>query len=256
MGYTISRSVRLGRMTNGRATSASIIFTPTANPGITVNGIPATIANAYCHNHSTTLRRGQRSVAMVEHLLAACAGLGITGLAVLFAGSRLPLLDGSSLPYARALAQAGLVPMASPSGRLRQPVTVRRGNSFATAIPAQRLRLTVTIGPPAVPANQRCTATITPATFLRRIAPARTFGPPTGIDHLPALPCRFRLRNGFLFPARQRLPNEPCRHKLLDLLGDLWLLGRPLLADVCAFRPSHALNLALVRAVRPHLEEN
>lgn len=244
-----------------RRTRVTLTLAPALpGSGIVINGIPATTRNAWNFEHSTCLRRGRNHVKMVEHLLAACTGLGMTDLAVTLDSDELPLLDGSSLPFLRAIQRAGLadIGIATRPLVLLRPVMVEGPKGFAAAVPARRLHATVLIDPPAVPEPQLFSSPVTPAVFARAIAPARTFGPspdsPATTRRALGLPFALRRWNGLLFPARPRLPQEPCRHKLLDLLGDLALLGRPLCAEVLAFRPGHRQNLALVRAIEREME--
>jgi UDP-3-O-[3-hydroxymyristoyl] N-acetylglucosamine deacetylase len=190
---------------------------------------------------------------MVEHLLAATSILGITDLDAAVHGGELPLLDGSSLPYVRALRRAGIVRLAGHITPLTPAAAVVRDRSgCAAAAPARRFTVTVVVGPPA--SRSWSSSSLTAPEFAAGAAPARTFGPCRAPGRL-RLPFAVRLRRGLWFPARQRVPDEPCRHKLLDLLGDLALLGRPLRAQVVALRPSHRLNLALVRILDRQTEK-
>jgi UDP-3-O-acyl-N-acetylglucosamine deacetylase len=195
---------------------------------------------------------------MVEHLLAACAGLGITDLLADVAGRELPFGDGSAMPYVRLLRRAGRRGLAAdlPPIELRRPVAVG-GGGFIIAVPARTLRISCLAGIPGQPA---ATVAVRPTgrQFEQELAPARTFGD----SRLQPARLRRVLRLGFglarigrtVVPARSRLPDEACRHKLLDLLGDLWLLGRPLRAHLFAFRPGHELNLRFARALARDLE--
>jgi len=221
--------------------------------------VRATIANAGIYGHMTSVGRSSRKVRMVEHLLAACSGLGVTDLAVETIGAGLPVGDGSAAPFARCLMTAGVVRYKDGPGpaRLKRPVLLRQGVRFIAAIPAKRLAINcltrfVEFGP------QFCSFAVTSASFLRIVARARTlaltdtaaaaFGRQHGL--------RFRLKRmgRFVCPERWRFPDEPCRHKALDLLGDIALLGRPLEAEVFAFMPGHRLNIAFARKVERELE--
>lgn len=238
----------------------SLVLLKPGESGLRINGIAATIANAGHFEHSTCIGRGRQRVKMVEHLLAACAGAGVTDLEIEVSGSELPLLDGSAAPYLSAFRQAGTRPL---PGRceplvLRSPVVVAGRRGLIAAFPSPRPSISCAIDPPAVPQPQVVEERITPAGFAERIAPARTFGPspesPAAVRRRLRLPFRLREWNGLKFPARPRLPDEPCRHKLLDIIGDLALLGRPLVARIHAFRPGHRLNQQLVRAILCQLE--
>jgi len=196
---------------------------------------------------------------MVEHLLAACHGLGVTDLDVVSDGAELPLGDGSALPYVRLLGRAGVVRSAEPVEPLRPgvPVLVSEGRRFIAAVPAPRLQLSCLARLPG-PVVQHCL--VRPHRgFARELAPARTFGVtraacgPT--QRALRLPFRLERRGRLVLPTRPRFADETCRHKALDLFGDLWLLGRPLQAEVFAFCPGHGLNIRFARRLQRILEE-
>ena len=207
----------------------------------------------------TALQLDQRRLATVEHLLAALAGVGISSALLLVDGHEIPLLDGSAQPWVEAIAEAGLTalgprPAAVP---LAEPITLQQGQSFATALPSDQLRLAAAIefAQPAI-GRQLFSLELTPEAFVREIAPARTFGFKHQIDQLLAAGL---IRGGALDNALVcdgagwlnpplRFADEPVRHKLLDLLGDLALAGLPQ-AQVFAFRGSHGLHTALAAAL-------
>jgi len=213
---------------------------------------------AHVSGHATCLGSGQSRVAMVEHLLAACYGEGITDLQVRVEGGALPLLDGSAEPYRRLLVRAGRVSFGNGPEplRLRRPVFVSLGARFVAVLPADRLTVNCAVDLPGV-GQQFFRYRHSRASFARDLARARTFGPDSAATR-PKTGRRkglgFSLKSvaGFAYPAKRRFENEPCRHKTLDFIGDLGLLGRPLCAEVFAFRPGHRLNIALVR----HLERS
>jgi len=260
-GATIARKAgfsgtdRLGR---GKA---SVRLSP-AGPGagIWFNGsVRAAVASAGVSGHATCLGHGRHKVEMVEHLLAACLGLGVTDLAVETRGTGLPIGDGSAGPYVRLLRKAGIVRYREGPrpARLTRPVRVREGARFIAAVPARGLVINcLTRFPEFGP--QFCAFAAAPASFLRTVARARTLAQTSmsaaafGRKH----DLRFRLRRAgrFVCAERWRFPDEPCRHKALDLLGDLALLGRPLDAAVFAYMPGHRLNLTFARKVEKELE--
>lgn len=248
-GATIRRPVTLRGVDPRRFELAETLLAPAvAGSGVVINGVRAGTRSADVFSH--TVRVGR--IALVEHLLAACSGLGVTDLAVSVKGRSLPLLDGSALPWVRALERAGLRRAGTVSPlRLRRSVNVSEGNSVIVALPADRLAVTclaLALDGSAQTVSWRAGS----AAFERELAPARTFGPVRGGARQAAkLNLRFGLtsRGGMLTPARARLPHEACRHKILDLVGDLALLGRPLYAELFAICPGHRLNLALARAL-------
>jgi UDP-3-O-[3-hydroxymyristoyl] N-acetylglucosamine deacetylase len=207
----------------------------------------------------TALQLDQRRLATVEHLLAALAGVGISSALLLVDGPEIPLMDGSAQPWVEAIAEVGLKalgprPVASV---LPAPITLQHGQSFVTALPSERLRLAAAIefAQPAI-GRQMFSLELTPDAFVEQIAPARTFGFKQQVEQLlaaglikggaldNALVCD---GDGWVNPPL-RFADEPVRHKLLDLLGDLALAGLPQ-AQVFAFRGSHGLHTALAAAL-------
>ncbi len=260
-GATIAGTVSLSGRDSSAGGPVKVRLGP-AGPGtgIWFNGrTRATLSNAHECGHATCLGRSARKVRMVEHLLAACYGLGITDLAVETIGSTLPIGDGSAEPYARLLMKAGIVRYeAGPvPARLRRPVLVRQGVRFIAAVPARGLTVNC-LTRFAEFGTQFCAFTATPAAFLPAVARARTLArtgmSPAAFRKRLGLPFRLKRVGRFVCAERWRFPDEPCRHKALDLLGDLALLGRPLEAEVFAFMPGHRLNIAFARNVERELE--
>ena len=207
----------------------------------------------------TALQLDQRRLATVEHLLAALAGVGISSATLLVDGHEIPLLDGSAQPWVEAIAEAGLHSLgARPSApALSGPITLQQGQSFVTALPSDRLRLGAAIEfPQAAIGRQLFSLELTPEAFVREIAPARTFGFRDQVEQLLAagLIKGGALDNALVCDGETwlnpplRFADEPVRHKLLDLLGDLALAGLPQ-AQVFAFRGSHGLHTALAAAL-------
>ncbi|CAK6701688.1 UDP-3-O-acyl-N-acetylglucosamine deacetylase [Synechococcus sp. CBW1107] len=207
----------------------------------------------------TALRLDQRRLATVEHLLAALAGTGLSHLELLVEGEEVPVLDGSALPWVDAIAEAGLRCLGHrvPLQPLSAPITLQQGQSFITALPSERPRIGAAIEfPQGAIGRQLYSLELTPTAFVEQIAPARTFGFREQIDQLRSAGL---IRGGDLENALVcdgdhwlnpplRFPQEPVRHKLLDLLGDLALSGLPQ-AQVFAFRGSHGLHTALAAAL-------
>jgi len=259
-GATIARAVSCtGRDTAGKRLAKVRLSPAEPGAGIVFNGgLRATLANASVCDHTTCIGRGRRKVRMVEHLLAACYGVGVSDLAV-ETGTSLPMGDGSAAPYLHLLTKAGIVRYRDGPGpaRLKQPVLVKQGTRFIAAVPARALVINCLTRFPEF-GTQFCAFAITPASFRRAVVWARTFVL-TGVSSAALRSMyrlRFRLRRAgrFVCPWRWRVPDEPCRHKALDLLGDLALLGRPLAAEVFAFMPGHRLNIAFARKVEKELE--
>ena len=222
--------------------------------------IPAQIGAVSQTLLSTQLRSGQASVQTVEHLLAGLVGLGIDNARIEIDGPELPLLDGSARDWVQGIAEAGLIDQdaARPVPVLPEPVWVRQGDAFVAALPASELRFSYGIDfELAAIGNQWHSWAFQPSSFAEEIAPARTFGLAHQIDALRtqglikggslenALVCG---AEGWLNPPL-RFVNEPVRHKLLDLIGDLSLLGALPTAHFVAYKASHALHTQLVQSL-------
>ena len=212
----------------------------------------------------TALQLGERRLATVEHLLAALAGTGVSQAVIWVQGEEIPLLDGSALPWVEAIGEAGLVdlgPRSLPPLAGDLPVVERRGEGFVMALPADAPHLAAAIEfPHAAIGRQLFSLPLTPEAFVAEIAPARTFGFRDQVDQLRAagLIRGGALENalvcdgdGWLNPPL-RFADEPVRHKLLDLLGDLALVGLPC-AQVFAYRGSHGLHTALAARLAERL---
>ncbi len=207
----------------------------------------------------TCLALDSGRLATVEHLLAALAGVGVSQAEIWVSGEEIPLLDGSALPWVEAIAEAGLVAMGPRpcSDPLTEAITLWRGSSFVTALPAERLSIAAAIEfqQPAI-GRQLFSLQLTPELFVAQIAPARTFGFREQVEQLRAagLIQGGALDNALVCDGDHwlnpplRFADEPVRHKLLDLLGDLALAGLPQ-AQVFAYRGSHGLHTALAAAL-------
>ena len=192
----------------------------------------------------------------VEHLLSACAGLGLTDAVVLLRGPEIPILDGSALPFVEAIEEAsmttenaGTIPLVLERP---QAVTDDQGGVIV-AYPAKTLSVAVIIDYPDHPAIGVQGAVYFGVNYKDEVAPARTYGFLSEFERLQqhGMALGAMLGRGVALldngQADSRTPmrfqNELARHKLLDLVGDLSLTGRPLQAGVVAARPSHALNV-------------
>lgn len=226
--------------------------------------IPAQLDRVHETLLSTELSTEQASVRTVEHLLAVLAGLGITDIRINLDGPELPLLDGSGAEWLAAIAAVGTVDLegAIPVPVLTEPLTVREGDAFVTAVPAEATRLSYGIDFDLAPiGNQWFSVAWQPEAWEREVVPARTFGLAPQIEALRqqglirggslenALVCD---RDRWLNPPL-RFSNEPVRHKLLDLAGDLSLLGALPQAHIVAYKASHRLHVRFARELQSHL---
>jgi UDP-3-O-acyl N-acetylglucosamine deacetylase len=218
----------------------------------------------------TTLGRPPVQVTLVEHVLAALAGLRIDNCFIELDGPEPPGLDGSARRFVEALCDAGLVaqPARRPVWAVEAPVVVEHDGATLALhpLPGEELRASYLLdyGPGAPIPWQVHTQTVTPESFVNELAHCRTF-----LLHEEALALRrqglgARVSEADLLVFGPRGPinnalrhaDEPARHKVLDMLGDLALLGEDVRGHLVAYRSGHPLNVALARELRRRLPES
>ncbi len=228
--------------------------------------IPARIQYRAAADRRTRLERGPAAVETVEHLLAACKGLAIDNLTVEMSGAEMPGLDGSAMGMVELFQKAGIVEQRAEVKyfRLSQPIYVREGKATLVALPSESPTLTLqyiaSFEDPAVEGGSY-QLEITPESFVREIAPARTFCLASEVEALQKAGFgKGATRENTVIlgdPATtMRLSGEPVRHKMLDLLGDLQLLGADLQAHLIATRSGHGTNAELVRRLVDLMQED
>jgi UDP-3-O-[3-hydroxymyristoyl] N-acetylglucosamine deacetylase len=206
---------------------------------------------------ATTLARDGTEVQTVEHLLSALLGLGIDNARIELHGPEVPILDGSSRPFVDLIRSAGVRSLGAPRRylTLTRPIAVRRGDKEIVAVPANELQITYAIDfPHPAIGYQTAAARLSEDTYAASIAPARTFCLLRDVDTMrrAGLALGGSLDNALVVGERGvmngslRFPDEFVRHKILDLLGDLALLGSPLRAHVIACKGGHQLHAALI----------
>lgn len=224
--------------------------------------VPCDLAHVVDNRLSTVVGNGHGvTVATVEHLMAALAGMGIDNAMVLLDGPEIPAMDGSAAPFVELIERAGIEEQDVPRRaiRLRKPVIVDRGESRISMMPADvfSIDFRIEFDSPVID-RQEMSIAFANGAFVDDIAPARTFGFVDDVDKLREA--------GFALGAsednaigidRQRVVNsdglrfddEFVRHKILDCVGDLYLAGAPILARIVAVRSGHAANHDLLRAM-------
>jgi UDP-3-O-[3-hydroxymyristoyl] N-acetylglucosamine deacetylase len=215
--------------------------------------------------NSSFLESGDVRIETVEHLLAALHAFGVDSLLVEISGAEIPILDGSAQPFADALADAGTRP-AGPGGRVlrvRAPFSVSDGAASLEVAPDDGLRIAYVIefDHPAI-GTQAAEFRVTAETFRAEIAPARTFGFLKDVPELRrrGLSLGGSFANALVFDDEKlvngplRFPDEYVRHKILDLVGDLYLLGVPVRGSFKARKAGHALHIKAVRHLLDHPE--
>lgn len=202
------------------------------------------------------------SVMTVEHLLACFSALGVWDAVVEMSAEEFPIGDGSAIWICEALMGGALRPREVPLKPLSLPcpVWVRDGDAVAVALPAEGFRITYTIDyPGTVVGCQAISLELNLKSFLTGVAPARTFAFSQEVEEL----ARAGLARGGCLgsalvlgefgpinPEGMRFPDEPARHKVLDLLGDLFHVGAPISGHLLAYKAGHRLHLALAKGVR------
>ena len=222
--------------------------------------VEARIENVTDTTRSTTLSRGNIKIHTIEHLLATFAGYGIDNLIVELDANEPPVADGSARAYCKMVETAGIARMAEQSTpyRVTAPLELEVGDSTLSVFPHDRLKISCTSADKRGRFTQFLSLEISPETWQRELAHARTFCFYEEIE--------FLIRNGLirggslenavvirddavLTTEPLRYPEEFVRHKMLDILGDLALVGRAVVGHIIAIKPSHAANCELARQI-------
>jgi len=225
--------------------------------------IPAAALNVTETNLGTTLTYGAGKVATVEHLLSAIAGLGIDNLFVDLTAPEVPIMDGSAAPFVFLLQSAGIEEQAAQKRfiQILRPVEVREGDKWARFEPYNGFRVNFEIDfdhPVLQKHRQRASLDFSTTSFLKEISRARTFGFLKDVEYLRAndLALGGSLDNAIVMDEYRvlnedglRFQDEFVRHKVLDAVGDLYLLGSCLIGEFTGFKSGHRLNNLLLRAL-------
>lgn len=211
----------------------------------------------------TTLGSATAQVHTVEHVLAALVGMDVDNAILSLDGEEVPIMDGSALPFAQAIDDAGVAEQRVPRSIFepQAPYSRRDGDKLVVIVPALDFRVNFFVSfPKPVGIQFIQTPTITPDYFLREIAPNRTFGFRAEVENLYArgLALGGSLDNavviegdGYMGPLR--FSDEIVRHKVLDLMGDFALLGARPRCEIIALKSGHALHVGAVRELRTPL---
>lgn len=212
-------------------------------------------------SYATSLMRRGVLISTVEHLLSVFYSSGIDNAYIEIDNLEVPILDGSGLPFVELIRAAGLRHYRRKRRylRIRRPITVEDHGKRISILPDEAFRLTCEIRfeHPMV-GHQTLEMEVTPERYAEAIAPARTFGFAYELDQMRNMGLIRGAslanavcfdREGVMNPEGLRFPDECCRHKALDLIGDLALIGKPLLGHVIAERAGHAMHAQLVARI-------
>jgi UDP-3-O-[3-hydroxymyristoyl] N-acetylglucosamine deacetylase len=222
--------------------------------------IPALQASTTALDYATTVGKDDVQVGTVEHLLSALMACGITDVDIRIDGPEVPIIDGSAVPFMHLIDAAGTRDLGAeiPVLRLREPIEVSDGDKTIRMTPANRLiiKYKIDFNHPVI-GRESFHFDFGHDSFLKKIAPARTFGFMRDVEKLRAagLARGGSVENAVVLDDRGvvngplRFKDEFVRHKILDLVGDLALIGRPIAGEITAYKAGHALHSRLVEAI-------
>jgi len=254
-GQGLHSGLKTGVILHPAGPNTGIVFSSLADQ----SAIPARLENVTETGYNTTLSGNGHSIRTVEHLMSALHGLGITNLLVK-TDDEVPALDGSALEYCKQLREAGVRNQSASVEPISVTKTIQvgAGDEFIRIEPADHLIIDYTLDYPHPIGVQHVHFELTSTDdYVDQIAPARTFGFVREFHKLAqmGLASGGRLDNLILVDDEKvvnttlRFPDEFARHKVLDLIGDLYLLGRPIIGHVTGSKTGHSDNLALLRAI-------
>ncbi|MFZ5722364.1 MAG: UDP-3-O-acyl-N-acetylglucosamine deacetylase [Pseudomonadota bacterium] len=212
---------------------------------------------------STTLVDGDVKISTIEHLMSAFAGLGIDNAIVEISGPEVPIMDGSAGPFVFLLQSAGIAEQKAPKKfiRVKRPITVEDGDKSATFVPFDGFKVTFTIHfdhPVFRGRNQTASVDFSTTSFVKEVSRARTFGFMRDIEYLRSknLALGGSVENAIVVDEYRilnedglRYEDEFVKHKILDAIGDLYLLGHNVIGEYIGHKSGHALNNRLLRTL-------
>jgi UDP-3-O-[3-hydroxymyristoyl] N-acetylglucosamine deacetylase len=221
--------------------------------------IPANFNNVSDTTLATTLGTDGVTVATVEHILSAFSGMGVDNAVVELDSFEVPIMDGSSLPFVSMLKEVGTRIQGSTKKLLviRKPVSVSEGDGNAVLLPADEFKISYEIDFPHIAiGRQSYSISFSDEKYEKEICAARTFGFLYEVEYLQAkgLALGGSLKNAIVLDGEKiinkeglRFPDEFVKHKILDAIGDLFLLGMPIIGHFVAYKSGHRLNNLLLK---------
>jgi len=298
---TIKTEVRIEGVGLHTGAKASILFKPTvANHGIKFRRIDlpdqpiisADVSKVISTNRGTTIQEGVAQVWTVEHTLSALTGLGIDNVLIDIEGPEIPILDGSSIGFVRALLQAGILelPEEKDCYYISEPFTFEDEDTGAEymAMPNDKLEITTMVDFNSKTLGQQFASLDSIEDYVTQIAPCRTFVfihelqklisenliKGGDLDNAIVIVDRMLIqtelddiavklnkpsvtveKEGILNTLQLQFPNEPARHKLLDVLGDLTLVGKPIIGKIVTKKPGHKSNVEFGKLIKRKIQE-
>jgi len=236
---------------------SGIVFRRVDLDGFTVEADSRNVARV---SYATSLMKQGVLISTTEHLLSAFIGLGIDNAIVELDNLELPILDGSALPFVNMIEKAGIRTQRRPRVylKMRRELELREGDKFIAVYPAKSYSVSYTINfPHPLVGREEIQVELPDGRYVQDVAPARTFGfiheadlmRNQGLIRGASTENCLVLDRETLLNGPLRFPDEFVRHKVLDLIGDLALLGRQILGSVVADRAGHAMHTALVSRI-------
>jgi UDP-3-O-[3-hydroxymyristoyl] N-acetylglucosamine deacetylase len=234
-----------------------IVFRRTDLDGFPIEANSHNVARV---SYATSLMKKGVLISTTEHLLSAFVGTGIDNAIVELDNLELPILDGSAKPFVEMIQKAGIRKQRRPRTylKIRRSIELREGNKFIAVYPSDKYSVSYSINfPHPLIGRETLEADLTDGDYLRHIAPARTFGSRQDEEVMRNMGlirgasrenCIVLTQDGVENPPL-RFKDEFVRHKVLDLIGDLALIGRRILGKVVADRAGHAMHTALVSRI-------
>ncbi len=234
-----------------------IVFHRVDLDGFEIEAVSRNVARV---SYATSLMKKGVLISTTEHLLSAFVGLGIDNAIVELDNLELPILDGSALPFVELIQKAGIRRQRRPRKYLKilRALEMREGNKYISVEPANSYSVSYSINfPHPLIGKETFELSLSNGNYLRQIAPARTFGSRADEKAMRNMGLiRGASRDNCIVLTRDGLENGPLRfrdefvrHKVLDLVGDLALLGKPILGKIVADRAGHAMHTALVSRI-------
>jgi len=226
--------------------------------------IEARVENVFETNRSTTLAKGNVKVHTVEHVLAALAGFGIDNAIIELDANEPPIADGSSREFCKIIQAAGITPQAEKREAFTpsEPIELESGETMMTLFPDDGFKVTCTSSDRKGRFTQFFSTEITPKNWEKELSNARTFCFFEEIEHLiknnlikgGSLENAIVIRDDAVLTTEPlRYPEEFVRHKILDIIGDLSLVGKPIRGHLIAVKPSHAANCEFAKLIQAQM---
>ncbi len=261
-GVGLHKGVKICLTLNPAPINTGIVFRRTdLDP---VVEIPAKVENVSCTRLSTTVRCNGAEVSTVEHLMSAFAGLGVDNAYVDVTAAEVPIMDGSSHPFVFLMESAGLELQNAPKKfiRIKKTVRVQEGDMWAKFEPYHGFKVSFVIDfdhPVLKNSNQKVEIDFATTSYKNNISRARTFGFMSDLENLreAGLAQGASVKNAIVMndyhvmnEDQLRYSDECARHKVLDAIGDIYLLGHPLIGAFSAYKSGHYLNNQLLVALK------